>query len=388
MLNFSRRDRSAKRRTSTRARSNPHSTIRRAMRTGARRRRIRRRARRRSFPRRNPRSRSRPPFGVGSPGAPAAEQAPPHRAAKSRTPSAAGSHVGINVKLKGVEISDCDLLVVEGRVEATVRSKAMEIAKPGTLQGTVRSTSRRSTATSRARPPHAKRLVVHGTGRVAGTIRYGKLVVEEGRRALGRCEARGRRARDRRGRGSHARESSWRPMRLTDPRPGVGIALALIARNGLARRARAAPPGSAPCACGIRCPARRARVRGRFALPLTAPVGLPRLASNERISSCHHSRSRPARRAAEHRPRAADRAEARTGSATRGRPASARSRSARSCRARLLPQLADTAELVAFAKTLPDPAPEGSPRSLGQILVCQAQCRLTCAPGDPEPRIR
>ena len=55
--------------------------------------------------------------------------------------------------------------------------------------------------------------------------------------------------------------------------------------------------------------------------------------------------------------------------------------------ARLLPQLADTAELGAFAKTLPDLA-QGSPRSLGQILVCQAQCRLTCAPGDPEPRIR
>jgi hydroxymethylglutaryl-CoA lyase len=35
------------------------------------------------------------------------------------------------------------------------------------------------------------------------------------------------------------------------------------------------------------------------------------------------------------------------------RRACARSRSARSCRARLLPQLADTAELVAFARTLP-----------------------------------
>ena len=42
----------------------------------------------------------------------------------------------LNVKLKGVEISDCDLLVVEGHVEATAHSKAMEIAKPGTLQGT------------------------------------------------------------------------------------------------------------------------------------------------------------------------------------------------------------------------------------------------------------
>src|SRR5579862_1469244 len=45
--------------------------------------------------------------------------------------------VGPNIKLKGVEISDCDVLVVEGQVEATVYSKGLQIAKPGTLNGTV-----------------------------------------------------------------------------------------------------------------------------------------------------------------------------------------------------------------------------------------------------------
>ena len=44
--------------------------------------------------------------------------------------------VGVNIKLKGVEISDCDVLVVEGQVEATVYSKGLQIAKPGTLKGT------------------------------------------------------------------------------------------------------------------------------------------------------------------------------------------------------------------------------------------------------------
>src|SRR5437879_3988856 len=44
--------------------------------------------------------------------------------------------VGVNIKLKGVEISDCDVLIVEGQVEATVHSKGMKIAKPGTLSGT------------------------------------------------------------------------------------------------------------------------------------------------------------------------------------------------------------------------------------------------------------
>jgi bactofilin len=45
--------------------------------------------------------------------------------------------VGPKIKLKGVEISDCDVLVVEGEVEATVNSKAMQIAQPGTLKGHV-----------------------------------------------------------------------------------------------------------------------------------------------------------------------------------------------------------------------------------------------------------
>jgi cytoskeletal protein CcmA (bactofilin family) len=88
--------------------------------------------------------------------------------------------VGVNVKLKGVEISDCDLLVVEGRVEATVHSKAMEIAKPGTLQGTVEVDVAEIHGDFTGELTARTRLVVHGTGRVSGTIRYGRLVVADG----------------------------------------------------------------------------------------------------------------------------------------------------------------------------------------------------------------
>ena len=88
--------------------------------------------------------------------------------------------VGVNIKLKGVEISDCDILVVEGNVEATVHTKVMQIAKPGTLQGTalidVAEVHGEFTGELTART----RLVVHGTGRVSGTIRYGRLIVEDG----------------------------------------------------------------------------------------------------------------------------------------------------------------------------------------------------------------
>ena len=45
--------------------------------------------------------------------------------------------VGPNIKLKGVEIDDCDTLVVEGRVEATMNSRAIQIAEHGAFSGKV-----------------------------------------------------------------------------------------------------------------------------------------------------------------------------------------------------------------------------------------------------------
>ncbi len=88
--------------------------------------------------------------------------------------------VGINIKLKGVEISDCDVLVVEGQVEATVYSKGLQIAKPGTLKGTATIDVAEIFGEFSGELTARTRLVVHGTGRVSGTIRYGKLIVAEG----------------------------------------------------------------------------------------------------------------------------------------------------------------------------------------------------------------
>src|SRR6185295_1384405 len=75
-----------------------------------------------------------PPTEAVAPAAPARATG----AATSASGDTAGSKlfIGVNIKLKGVEISDCDVLVIEGHVEATVHSKAMQIDKPGTLKGT------------------------------------------------------------------------------------------------------------------------------------------------------------------------------------------------------------------------------------------------------------
>lgn len=88
--------------------------------------------------------------------------------------------IGPNIKLKGVEISDCDICVIEGHVEATVNSKALEIAQPGTFTGTAVIDVAEVHGEFSGELTARTRLVVHGTGRVSGAIRYGKLVVAEG----------------------------------------------------------------------------------------------------------------------------------------------------------------------------------------------------------------
>ena len=88
--------------------------------------------------------------------------------------------IGVNIKLKGAEISDCDVLVIEGEVDATVHSKLMQIAPPGTLHGTALIDVAEIHGEFSGELTARTRLVVHGTGRVSGTIRYGKLIVAEG----------------------------------------------------------------------------------------------------------------------------------------------------------------------------------------------------------------
>jgi cytoskeletal protein CcmA (bactofilin family) len=107
---------------------------------------------------------------------------PSHPASPPASTEIAGSKlfVGVNIKLKGVEISDCDVLVIEGHVEATVQSKVMQIAKPGTLKGTAMIDVAEVNGEFSGELTARSRLVVNGTGRVTGTIRYGQLIVAEG----------------------------------------------------------------------------------------------------------------------------------------------------------------------------------------------------------------
>jgi cytoskeletal protein CcmA (bactofilin family) len=117
-----------------------------------------------------------------APQVPVLANAVPEPAARAIGPDTPGSQlfIGPNIKLKGVEISDCDVLIVEGHVEATVNSKAMQIAKPGTWKGVaVIDVAEIDGEFSGELTAHSK-LIVRGTGRVSGKIRYGRLIVADG----------------------------------------------------------------------------------------------------------------------------------------------------------------------------------------------------------------
>ena len=104
---------------------------------------------------------------------------------------AAGSTltVGPNIKLKSAEISDCDTLVVEGHVDGTVSSLAIQIAQTGTLNGTATIDNAEIRGEFKGELTVRKRLMICSTGKVTGKISYGKLVIEEGGELIGEVQA-------------------------------------------------------------------------------------------------------------------------------------------------------------------------------------------------------
>jgi cytoskeletal protein CcmA (bactofilin family) len=88
--------------------------------------------------------------------------------------------VGPNIKLKGVEIADCDTLVIEGTVEATVNSRVLQIAEPGAYKGSAEIDIAEVRGAFNGNLTARQKLVIFASGKVSGKIRYGKIVIEEG----------------------------------------------------------------------------------------------------------------------------------------------------------------------------------------------------------------
>ena len=93
--------------------------------------------------------------------------------------------VGPDVKLKGAEILDCDTLVVEGRVDATMDSRVLRIADGGAFEGKVGVDVAEIHGRFDGELTVREQLVIHAGGRVSGKIRYGSIFIEEGGQICG-----------------------------------------------------------------------------------------------------------------------------------------------------------------------------------------------------------
>ena len=121
------------------------------------------------------------PAPPGTNGAMPAPMPPPAEAPRAEEPTGGSKLiVGPNIKLKGVEIDDCDTLVVEGRVEATMVSRAIQIAEHGAFSGNVDVEVAEIRGVFQGEMTARRKLVIHASGRVSGKIRYGKMLVQEG----------------------------------------------------------------------------------------------------------------------------------------------------------------------------------------------------------------
>jgi len=109
-------------------------------------------------------------------------ETPKTEAVKPKAEEIKGSRltVGPDIKLKGAEITDCDTLVVEGRVEASMDARVIQISESGSFHGTVGVDVAEIRGRFEGEMTARKQLIIHPGGKVTGKIHYGKIVIEEG----------------------------------------------------------------------------------------------------------------------------------------------------------------------------------------------------------------
>ena len=93
--------------------------------------------------------------------------------------------IGREISLNG-EINSCYLLVVEGKVEATMKEcREIRITETGTFKGQVEFERADISGVFEGDLTAREHLVVRSTGRVTGKVRFGELEIERGGQVLG-----------------------------------------------------------------------------------------------------------------------------------------------------------------------------------------------------------
>lgn len=119
----------------------------------------------------------------GEPARRVAEPATPARRLERGRPGENTSKqliVGRDIELKG-EITSCDRLVVEGRVEAALsEARVIEVAPTGYFKGSANVDEADISGHFEGDLVARDKLTVRAQGRISGSIRYGKIVIESG----------------------------------------------------------------------------------------------------------------------------------------------------------------------------------------------------------------
>ena len=97
--------------------------------------------------------------------------------------------VGREITLSG-EITSCDMLVIEGSVEANLTNcRDIDIAESGLFKGAAAIEEAEIRGRFEGNLTVRKRLLIRASGRVSGTIRYGQIEIECGGQISGDIQA-------------------------------------------------------------------------------------------------------------------------------------------------------------------------------------------------------
>lgn len=128
---------------------------------------------------------ARKPEGYAIPTPPAAVAPPPPAPAPAPAVEQRRLIVGRDISLSG-EIGSCDVLVVEGTVEAKLRDgRSIEIAENGLFKGSVEIDEADIGGRFEGDITVRGRLTVRSSGKITGAIKYGELMVEAGGQLMG-----------------------------------------------------------------------------------------------------------------------------------------------------------------------------------------------------------
>ena len=88
--------------------------------------------------------------------------------------------VGRGISLNG-KISSCDRLIIEGNVEAELENcHTVEVTESGTFKGAAEIAGAEISGQYEGSLTVRENLLIRATGRVSGTVRYGRLQIEDG----------------------------------------------------------------------------------------------------------------------------------------------------------------------------------------------------------------